>query len=300
MSELREAELTEAVLAGLRGARDDRLRAVLESLVRHLHAFVRETALTEAEWLAGIRFLTATGQKCDDTRQEFILLSDTLGVSMAVDAVNHPKPTGATETTVLGPFYAGGSTPLTMWADIAEGVPGTPAYVSGRVTDLAGDPIAGATVDVWQTDGDGLYGVQRFGAAQPSYGRGKFTTDAAGRYGFRTVRPVSYAIPTDGPVGAMLAALGRHPYRPAHVHTLVSAPGYQPITTHLFVAGDRYLDSDAVYAVKRSLVVPFDDRPPGPTPDGGRSSAPFCTATYDFRLVADDAPSRRYATPASF
>jgi hydroxyquinol 1,2-dioxygenase len=287
MSGGRKAKLIEAVLEGLRGARDDRLREIMASLVRHLHAFVRETALTEAEWLAGIRFLTATGQKCDDTRQEFILLSDALGVSMAVDAVNHPKPTGATETTVLGPFYVAGSTPLPMWADIAAGAQGMPAYVSGRVTDLGGRPIAGATLDVWQTDEEGLYGVQRFGAARPSYARGKFTTDAGGRYGFRTVRPVSYSIPTDGPVGAMLAALGRHPYRPAHVHTLVSAPRYQPITTHLFVAGDRYLDSDAVYAVKPALVVTFEDRPPGPTPDGDHSSAAFCAATYDFTLVED-------------
>lgn len=288
MSGAREAELTEAVLAGLRGARDDRLRTIVGSLVRHLHAFVRENALTEAEWLAGIRFLTATGRKCDDARQEFILLSDTLGVSMAVDAVNHLKPTGATESTVLGPFYVPGSTPQPMWADIAAGVTGMPAYVSGRVTDLGGTPLAGATLDVWQTDGEGLYGVQRFGGAQPSYARGMFTTDSTGRYGFRTIRPVSYAIPTDGPVGAMLSALGRSPYRPAHVHTLVSAAGYHPVTTHLFVAGDRYLDSDAVYAVKRSLVVTFEDRDPGPTPDGGRSSTPFCTATYDFRLVPND------------
>lgn len=284
MSGGREGELIDAVLAGLHGTRDDRLREIMDRLVRHLHAFVHETALTEAEWLAGIQFLTATGKQCDDARQEFILLSDTLGVSMAVDAVSHLKPIGATETTVLGPFYVPGSTPLPMWADIAAEAVGMPAYVSGRVTDLGGRPIAGATLDVWQTDGEGLYGVQRFGASRPSYTRGKFTTDAAGCYGFRTIRPVSYAIPTDGPVGAMLAALGRHPYRPAHVHTLVSAPHYRPVTTHLFVAGDPYLDSDAVYAVKRSLVVTFQEQPPGPTPDGGRSSTVFCMATYDFRL----------------
>jgi hydroxyquinol 1,2-dioxygenase len=285
MRNLNESNLTEVVVAGLAGTTDPRLRAILENLIRHLHAFVRETELTLPEWFAGIQFLTGTGQKCDDKRQEYILLSDTLGISMLVDAINHRRPGGATETTVLGPFYVPGSADMPLWGDIAVGVAGVPAYVSGRVLDLRGRPIAGATLDVWQTDGDGLYGVQRYAGDRPSYARGKFKTDADGGYGFRTVRPVSYQIPTDGPVGVLLRATGRHPNRPAHVHTMVSAPGYAPVTTHLFVAGDPFLDSDAVYAVKESLIVSFEDHPAGKTPAGTTSNVPFCTAHYDFKLV---------------
>src|SRR5450432_3324090 len=194
MRNLNESDLTEAVLGKLGGTRDPRLAQILTSLVRHLHAFVRETELTEAEWLAGIAFLTATGQKCDAKRQEYILLSDTLGISMLVDAIANRRPTGATESTVLGPFYVPGAAELPKWADIAPpgsspgDSPATPAYVEGRVLDLDGRPILGATLDVWQTDGDGLYDVQRGGVATsaPTYGRGRFTTDAGGQYGFRT------------------------------------------------------------------------------------------------------------------
>jgi hydroxyquinol 1,2-dioxygenase len=285
MRNLTETSITEAVLAGLAGAADPRFKAIMERLVVHLHALVREAELTEAEWWTAIQFLTATGQRCDSQRQEFILLSDTLGASMLVDAVNHRRPGGATETTVLGPFYAPGSTELPPWANIAEGVVGTPAFVSGRVLDLEGRPLAGAALDVWQTDGEGLYGVQRFSPAPPSYARGKFTTDRQGRYAFRTIKPVSYSIPTDGPVGRMLNALRRHPYRPAHLHAIVSAEGHHPVTTHLFVAGDAYLDSDAVYAVKQSLVVDFEMHPAGPAPDGSRLEEPFCTAVHDFTLA---------------
>src|SRR5262249_29437717 len=160
------------------------------------------------------------------------LLSDTLGLSMLVDAVNHRKPSGASETTVLGPFYVPGSKSMPLWANIAEGIAGVPAYLSGRVLDFRGEPIAGATLDVWQTDGEGLYGVQRPQVESNAYARGKFATEGDGRYAFRTVRPVSYQIPTDGPVGAMLRAMSRHPNRPAHVHMIVSAPGYEPVTTH--------------------------------------------------------------------
>lgn len=282
MRNANESNLTDAVLARLEGAQDPRFRQIMTSLIAHLHAVIRETELTEKEWFAAIQFLTATGQKCDDRRQEFILLSDTLGVSMLVDAINHRKPGGATETTVLGPFYVSGAKDMPMWADIGAGAPGEPAYVSGRVTDTAGKPIAGAVLDVWQTDGEGFYDVQR-GNAQ--YARGKFTTGADGRYGFRTVKPVSYPVPTDGPVGKMLLGMGRHPYRPAHVHVIVTAPEHERVATHLFVEGDKYLDSDAVFGVKHSLVVPFEPHPAGPAPDGGRSAVPFCAAEYDFRLV---------------
>ena len=283
MRNLTEANLTDTVVAKIdmqtAGAR---FATVATSLIRHLHAFVRETELTEEEWLAGINFLTATGHKCDDRRQEFILLSDTLGVSMLVDAINHRKPNGASETTVLGPFYLPDARDLPMGSNIAEGIAGTPTFFSGRVLDAGGAPIAGAVLDVWQVDGDGLYDVQRPGA---SYARGRFTTGADGRYAFRTVKPVSYSIPTDGPVGVMLRAMGRHPFRPAHVHLIVSAPGYGAVTTHLFVKGDPYLDTDAVFAVKESLIVDFVAHPAGHTPDGGTSDQPFCTASYDFRLV---------------
>jgi len=277
-----EHTLTDAVLARIEATADPRFKEIMTSLIRHLHAFVRETELTEAEWFAGIQFLTATGQKCDDKRQEYILLSDTLGVSMLVDAINHRKPGSATETTVLGPFYVPGSKQIPMWTDIAAGLPGIPAYVHGRVLDVDDKPVAGAELDVWQNDSEGFYDVQRPGA---SYARGKLTTDAQGRYGFRTTRPVSYPIPTDGPVGKMLLGMGRHPYRPAHVHTKVSAPGFEPITTHVFVKGDPYLGSDAVFGVKDSLVVEFHDRPAGATPDGKVSNQPFSVAEYDFRLV---------------
>ena len=284
MRNANEENLTEAVLAKLEGARDPRFKEIMTSLIRHLHGFIRETELTEKEWLTAIQFLTATGKKCDDKRQEYILLSDTLGVSMLVDAINHRKPGGATETTVLGPFYIGGAKDMPIWADIAGSAPGEPAYVSGRVLDVNGKPIAGAVLDVWQTDGEGFYDVQRPGGNE-QYARGRFATGADGRYGFRTVKPVSYPVPTDGPVGKMLLGMGRHPYRPAHVHVIATAPGYDRVATHLFVEGDEYLDSDAVFGVKHSLVVDFKDHSAGSTPDGKKSAAPFCTAEFDFKLV---------------
>ena len=284
MRNANEENLTEAVLAKLEGARDPRFKEIMTSLIRHLHGFIRETELTEKEWLTAIQFLTATGKKCDDKRQEYILLSDTLGVSMLVDAINHRKPGGATETTVLGPFYVSGAKDMPMWADIAGSAPGEPAYVSGRVLDVNGKPIAGAVLDVWQTDGEGFYDVQRPGGNE-QYARGRFATGADGRYGFRTVKPVSYPVPTDGPVGKMLLGMGRHPYRPAHVHVIATAPGYDRVATHLFVEGDEYLDSDAVFGVKHSLVVDFKDHSAGSTPDGKKSAAPFCTAEFDFKLV---------------
>ncbi len=282
MEENLAENLTARVLAKLDTAPDPRFREVMRSLVQHLHGFIRETQLTEAEWIQGIGFLTATGQKCDGRRQEFILLSDTLGVSMLVDAINNSAGDGATETTVLGPFYSAQSRDLPTWANIAEGAPGEPTFVQGTVRALDGAPIAGAVLDLWQTDGEGLYDQQRGGEA---FARGRITADAQGQFGFRTVRPVSYPVPTDGPVGAMLKGMGRHPYRPAHIHAIVSAPGYRALTTHLFVKGDPYLDSDAVFGVKDSLVVDFEASPPGPTPDGGSSGQGFFRVRYDFRLA---------------
>jgi len=283
--EFTEKTLTDAVLARMDQCDDARFKTVMSSLVRHLHDFVREVELTEAEWLEAIRFLTATGQMCDDKRQEFILLSDTLGVSMLVDAINHRLPAGATETTVFGPFFVEGAPELPIWSDITNGARGVPCFVSGSVKDSAGRPVEGAVIDVWQTDGEeGFYDVQRLQDEMRC--RARIRTDEMGRYGFRTVQPVSYPIPTDGPVGKMLLKMGRHPYRPAHVHTMITHADFRPLITHLFVSGDRYLDSDAVFGVKDSLVVDFVRHAPGAAPDGSTMDAPFVTAHYDFVLAA--------------
>ena len=283
MRNLTETNLTAAVLAKLEGAADPRFAQIMTSLIKHLHAFVREVELTEAEWLKGIQFLTATGQKCDDKRQEFILLSDTLGVSMLVDAINHRQPAGATESTVLGPFHVDGAPDLPSGADIAQGVPGEPTYYSGRVRSPDGKPIAGATLDIWSTDGEGFYDVQRKDT-QGLRARAKIKTDADGRYSFWTIKPVSYPVPTDGPVGKMLLKMGRHPYRPAHTHMIVSAPGYERVATHVFVEGDSYLESDAVFGVKNSLVAEFKRHDPGVAPDGKRIERAFYTVSFDFGL----------------
>jgi hydroxyquinol 1,2-dioxygenase len=290
MRNLTEQNLTDAVLAKLDGCQDARFKQIMTSLIKHLHAFAREVELTEAEWFAGIQFLTATGQKCDDKRQEYILLSDTLGVSMLVDAINHRKPGGATESTVLGPFYVPGAPDMPSGSNIAQGVAGEPTYFSGRVLTPEGKPIAGATLDLWSTDGEGWYDVQLKG--QGMRARAKIKTDAEGRYAFWTIKPVSYPIPTDGPVGQMLLRMGRHPYRPAHTHMIVSAPGYEPVTTHLFVEGDPYLESDAVFGVKNSLVVSFAPHQPGVAPDGRRVDKTYYTVQYDFGLVPSKAAAK--------
>jgi hydroxyquinol 1,2-dioxygenase len=283
MRNLTETNLTNAVLAKLEGATDPRFKQIMESLIKHLHAFVREVELTEAEWFAGIQFLTATGQKCDDKRQEYILLSDTLGVSMLVDAMNHRKPGGATESTVVGPFYVPGAPEMPIGADISADLDGEKAYFSGSVSTPDGKPIAGATLDLWSTDNEGFYDVQRQGGGMRA--RGKIRTDAQGRYSFWTVKPVSYPVPTDGPVGKMLLKMGRHPYRPAHTHMIVSATGYESVTTHVFVEGDPYLESDAVFGVKNSLVAPFVRHESGVAPDGKRMDQPYYTVRYEFGLL---------------
>ncbi len=283
MRNLTEENLTEAVLKKLEGATDARFKQVMTSLVKHLHGFVREVQLSEAEWFTAIQFLTATGQKCDDKRQEFILLSDTLGVSMLVDAINHRNPSGATESTVQGPFYVTGGPEVPYGGNIAEGVSGDPAYFSGRVLTPGGKPIPGATLDLWSTDGDGWYDMQLKG--QGMRARGKIKTDAQGRYAFWTVKPVSYPVPTDGPVGKMLLMMGRHPYRPAHTHMILSAPGYKSVTTHVFVEGDPYLESDAVFGVKNSLVTNFVRHDAGTAPDGKRLDKPYFTVNFDLGLV---------------
>jgi hydroxyquinol 1,2-dioxygenase len=280
-----ETNLTNAVLERLADATDVRFRHVMTSLIRHLHDFVRDVELTEEEWFAGIQFLTATGQKCDEKRQEFILLSDTLGVSMLVDALNHRAQAGATESTVLGPFYVQGAPVLPNGTHLADGLPGEPTLFSGRVLTVTGQLIPGAQVDVWHADAEGFYDVQR-PELKGMQLRGKFQTDEQGRFWFWTTRPVEYPVPTDGPVGKMLLKMGRHAYRPAHIHTMVSAPGYEPLTTHVFVAGDRYLESDAVFGVKHSLIVDFARHAPGVAPDATRMEKPYCTVQYDFGLKA--------------
>ena len=286
-----EDDITGAVLARFGETPDPRLRQIMLSLISHLHAFIKEVRLTEAEWFQAIEILTRAGQMCSDKRQEFILFSDTLGVSMVVDLIDHGKPAGATESTVFGPFHRLGAPDMPAGGNIADrDTTGAPALVSGRVLGLNGKPIAGAILDVWQAQTNGLYDSQDQNP-DALHMRGKFRTDAEGRYLIRTVRPVHYPIPSDGPVGAMLKATGGHPWRPAHIHFVVSAEGYEPVTTHIFDRGDPYLASDAVFAVKDSLICDFVRRE---APDATASrlgvAAPYYTAEFDFRLAPAAAP----------
>ncbi|MBR0663082.1 intradiol ring-cleavage dioxygenase [Roseomonas hellenica] len=285
MRNFSEETITGAVLARLVDAPSPRARAVSEALIRHLHAFVREVRPTQAEWADGIAFLTCAGQMCSDTRQEFILLSDTLGVSMLVDAINHPLPDGATETTVLGPFYVEGPPELALGEDIAGGKPGEKLLVEGTVRGPDGTPIAGAWIDTWHSDTEGFYDVQ-LGEGLPALNmRARFRTDAEGRFWFRSVVPSCYPVPHDGPVGDMLKAQGRHPYRPAHVHFMIGAPGCETLVTHVFLDGDPYLDSDVVFGVKDSLVRALSRQEPGTTPGGNTADQACALLRYDFVLA---------------
>jgi catechol 1,2-dioxygenase len=284
----REDNSTEVVTARHAQAKDARVRHAVDIIVKHLHAAVRELEPTREEWATAIEFLTQTGAICSPTRQEFILLSDTLGISMLVDAINHRREGGGTESTVLGPFYVPGAQALPMGASIAKDGKGDPMLLTGRVVDLHGNPIADATLDVWQASPSGFYDVQD--SSQPLGNlRGVFRTGRDGAYRIRTVAPSSYPIPDDGPVGKMLDVLGRHPFRPAHVHFMVGAKGFRTLTTHLFVAGDPYLESDAVFGVKESLVVhPVRVSDPAAIEASGFTT-PFAELRYDFAL----APVRR-------
>jgi hydroxyquinol 1,2-dioxygenase len=277
-------DLTSAVLASFDRCTSPRLRTIMRSLVEHLHAFVREVELTEEEWFRGIDFLTRTGHVTTDRRQEFILLSDVLGVSMLMIGINNRRPAAATQSTVFGPFYVPGSPRFELGDDLAAGAPGEPCLLQGRVRSLAGEPVAGARIEVWQADEAGLYDVQYAGLEQ-ARGRGQLRSDADGRFWFWTVRPQAYPIPEDGPVGELLAAANRSPMRPAHVHFMVTADGFQTLITHVFADGDPYLDDDAVFGVKRSLVTSFERHEPGTAPDGKVMAAPFFTATYDLVLA---------------
>lgn len=286
-----EDDITAEVLARFSETPDPRLRQIMLSLIGHLHAFVKEVRLTEAEWFQAIEILTEAGKMCSDKRQEFILFSDTLGVSMVVDLLDHGKPDGATESTVFGPFHRLGAPEMPQGGNIAHrDTAGIPALVSGRVLDLDCRPIAGAVLDVWQAQTNGLYDSQDHNP-DALHMRGKFTTDTDGRYLIRSVLPVNYPIPSDGPVGAMLKATGRHPWRPAHIHFVVSADGYEPVTTHIFDRTDPYLASDAVFAVKEALVCDFvRHESPDPLAEGIGLAPPFYTTEFDFRLTPAAAP----------
>jgi hydroxyquinol 1,2-dioxygenase len=289
MAEYDQATLTQAVIDSFASCSDQRFKEVMTALVQHLHRFIRDVDLTPDEWMAAIQFLTETGQTCDDKRQEFILLSDTLGASMLVVSLAQAHAshgaTPATEATVQGPYYWEGAPDRPLGADIAEGVRGEPAFYSGRVTDTDGNPIAGAMLDVWSGDGEGVYDMQVEGQTEMQ-ARARFRTDDEGRYWFWSIRPSYYPIPMDGPVGRMIERMGRHPNRPGHIHMIVSAQGHVPVTTHLFVADGPYVDSDIVFGVRDSLIVPFERHDPGKAVDGRVITKPYWSAHYDFRLVA--------------
>ena len=261
MRNLDQHTITDAVVARLGGTPDPRRARIFTSLVRHLHDFAREVELTEAEWAQGIRFLTETGQKCDDRRQEFILLSDVLGLSMLTVAQNNRKPPGCTEATVFGPFHVAGAPAYDDGADISNGAAGKPCRVEGTVRGLDGRAVAGAVIEVWQADAEGHYDVQLEGVGHQ--GRGVLRSRPDGSFAFRTVVPQAYPIPDDGPVGDLLRASGRHPWRPAHLHFMIDAPGYERLVTHVFRGDDPYLDSDAVFGVRQSLVADWYVQPDG-------------------------------------
>jgi hydroxyquinol 1,2-dioxygenase len=285
MPQYDDQELTAEVIRSFAATPNPRLKFVLTELVKSLHSFVRNTDLSFEEWNYAIDFLTRTGQACTPTRQEFILLSDVLGVSMLVDAVNHREREGATQTTVLGPFYVGEHKPMPHGTDISAGIDGEPMFVRSRVTDLEGQPLANAEVDVWHADDDGFYDSQKpsYATQGPSL-RARFITDQDGRFSFRTILPCSYPIPTDGPVGELIGAAKRHPMRPAHVHFLVNARGYEPLITHVFIEGDEYLDSDAVFGVKDELISKIEHHEEPVMPDGKPASGPWHVMSYEFRM----------------
>ena len=262
MKNLNQDNITQAVIARLASTPDPRLKQVLTSLVQHLHAFAREVKLTEAEWAYGIDFLTRVGHTCTDTRQEYILLSDTLGLSMLTVALNNDKPKGCTESTVFGPFHVDNAPEVELGDDVANGAPGRPCKVRGTVRGLNGEPVPDATIDVWQADADGKYDVQCENLPHPQ-GRGVLRSASDGSFHFKSVVAEPYPIPDDGPVGEMLRATKRHPWRPAHLHFMIKAPGYQTLVTHVFRNGDPYLESDAVFGVRSSLIADWVEQSDG-------------------------------------
>lgn len=274
-----EHNSVEAVNGRIGAEVNPRLAQVMSCLVKHLHAFAREIELTQEEWEIGIDFLTKTGQICTQERQEFILLSDTLGLSMLVDAINNRRPEGATENTVFGPFHVEGAPVREMGDSICLDGKGESCLFIGRVVDTDGNPVEGALIEVWSDNAEGYYDVQQPDIQPKWNNRGVFVTGADGRYSFVGIKPVSYPIPDDGPVGKMLGHVGRHPYRPAHMHYMVRADGFQKLVTHTFVGGDPYLESDTVFGVKKTLVAPF-----GPLKEG----ATKWRSDFDFVLARPD------------
>ena len=285
MTQFSETELTAAVVDSFKDTPNPRAKFLLQELVKSLHAYVQKTDLTFEEWEFAIDFLTRTGQKCTPIRQEFILLSDVLGVSMLVDAVNHREREGATQTTVLGPFYVGEHKETPHGTDISAKLPGERMFVQSRVTDLSGKPLPGVPVDVWHADDDGFYDSQKptYETQGPS-SRARFITDGDGRFFFRSILPCSYPIPVAGPVGEMIHYPKRPALRPAHVHFLVAAPGYEPLVTHVFIGGDPNIDCDVVFGVKDELIATIEKRTDPTMPDGKPAAAPWHLMTYEFRM----------------
>jgi hydroxyquinol 1,2-dioxygenase len=298
MRQFTEANLTAEVLARLGKTRDKRLREIMTSAVKHLHAFAREVKLTEEEWFEGIKFLTAVGQKCDGKRQEFILLSDVLGLSMMIVALNHKTARGATEATVLGPFFAHGAKEFGYGGDLREGatLKGEDVWVSGRVLGTDGKPIPNATLDIWQAKADGIYDLQTEGEFEL---RGRVKANAKGEYAFASYKPSFYSIPMDGPVGDMIRATSNRHMRPAHMHAIVSAPGYQQVITHVFVQGDKHLDGDAVFAVKNSLIARYRKVDNAEEAKKLGMPNPFLKLDFDFTLSPDKGVKARRKIAAS-
>ena len=291
MRQFTEDTLTDAVVARLKGIKNPRFKQIMTSLIRHLHAFAKDVQLTEEEWFEGIKFLTAVGQKCDAKRQEFILLSDVLGLSMMTVAINHKTEPGATEATVLGPFYAHGAKEFGYGGDLRQGAStkGEDVWVCGRVQSIDGKPIPGAILDIWQAKADGIYDVQ---VGDKFELRGRVKANDKGEYAFKSYKPKFYSIPVDGPVGDLIRATGNHHMRPAHMHAIVSAPGYQQVITHLFVEGDPYLEEDAVFAVKDSLVVKYKKLPEAEAKKLGLPEKSL-KLEHDFRLSPEKAGAKK-------
>jgi hydroxyquinol 1,2-dioxygenase len=262
MRNLNQHTITQAVLERFSTTPDPRLKEILFSLVKHLHDFAREVKLTEEEWLNGINYLTATGHMCDEKRQEFILLSDCLGLSMLTVAMNNDKPQGCTEPTVFGPFFLEEAPEFNLGDDVANGAIGQPCLVKGTIKSLDGTPIPNALINVWQADADGNYDVQYSHLAHPQ-ARGILHSDAQGNYYFKTILAEAYPIPSDGPVGQMLRATKNHPWRPAHLHFMIEAPGYERLITHVFRDHDQYLDSDVVFGVRSTLIAEWTQQADG-------------------------------------
>ena len=280
-----EENSAEVVIARNAKAPDARLAEVMAVVTRHLHAAVKEIEPTQQEWFEAIMFLTRTGQMCNDWRQEFILLSDVTGVSMLVDAINNRKPSGASESTVLGPFHVADAPELPLGSDICLDQKGEPMLVKGRILSTDGSPVANAKIDVWQANDEGFYDVQQKGI-QPDFNlRGVFRTNDRGEYWFKGVKPKFYPIPDDGTVGNLLKGLGRHPFRPAHLHFIISADGFETLTTHIFDPDDPYIHSDAVFGVKESLMARFEPIDSPQAIADARMDGPFLQVVHDFVLA---------------